>query len=355
MVLATRLFHTKIRLVLAITLLAAGMLFVHLHAQAAGGLVAAYNFDEGTGTSVADASGNGNTGTTSNTTWSTTGKYGKALTFNGTNSWVTVADNASLHATNGLTLEAWVNPTSNPSGIWQSVIMKQHTGDLDYALYRSNGTGKPEGVIYTTAERELPGTTSMTLNTWAHLSETYDGTTMRLYVNGVQVASKAQTGNINVSNGVLRIGGNSIWNEYFKGMIDDVRIYNRALSAGEIQTDMNTPVSSTPDTTAPSAPASPNQTGSTMTSATLGWTASTDNVGVTGYDVYMNGLPVNTTVTGTNYTFTGLACGQTYPVAVDAYDAAGNHSSQTSSTITTTACDTTAPTAPPGVGAAHGA
>ena len=54
-------------------------------AKAATGLVAAYGFDEGTGTTVTDASGNGNTGTTSNTTWAATGKYGKALQFNGTN------------------------------------------------------------------------------------------------------------------------------------------------------------------------------------------------------------------------------------------------------------------------------
>src|SRR5437868_14648664 len=59
---------------------------------AATGLVAAYGFGEGTGTSVTDASGNGNTGTTSNTTWTTAGKFGNALQFNGTNSWVTVND-----------------------------------------------------------------------------------------------------------------------------------------------------------------------------------------------------------------------------------------------------------------------
>src|SRR5207244_11752742 len=56
------------------------------------GLVAAYGFNEGSGTTVADASGNGNTGTVANTAWSTSGKYGKALSFNGTSSWVTIND-----------------------------------------------------------------------------------------------------------------------------------------------------------------------------------------------------------------------------------------------------------------------
>ena len=62
------------------------------------GLVAAYGFDEGSGTSTADRSGNANTGTVSNTTWAgaTAGKFGNALSFNGTNAWVTVATRARL-------------------------------------------------------------------------------------------------------------------------------------------------------------------------------------------------------------------------------------------------------------------
>ena len=52
----------------------------------------------------------------------------------------------------------------------------------------------------------------------------------------------AVTGAIGASTGMLRIGGNAVWGEYFKGLIDEVRIYNRALSAGEIQTDMVTPI-----------------------------------------------------------------------------------------------------------------
>jgi hypothetical protein len=63
---------------------------------------------------------------------------------------------------------------------------------------------------------------------------------MRLYVNGVLVATRAQTGNTTVSTGALRIGSNAVWGEYFSGAIDEVRIYNRALAAGEIVTDMNT-------------------------------------------------------------------------------------------------------------------
>jgi hypothetical protein len=82
------------------------------------------------------------------------------------------------------------------------------------------------------------------LNTWTHLTATYDASTLRLFVNGVQVGSQTTTGALLTSTGALRIGGNSIWGEHFAGLIDEVRIYNRALSQAEIQADMNAPVGS---------------------------------------------------------------------------------------------------------------
>jgi hypothetical protein len=88
----------------------------------------------------------------------------------------------------------------------------------------------------------LYGGTRLLASTWAHLAATYDGSTQRLYVNGVQVSSRAQTGPIAISSGPLRIGGNAVWGEYFQGRIDEVRIYNRALSQAEVQTDMITAI-----------------------------------------------------------------------------------------------------------------
>ena len=103
--------------------------------------------------------------------------------------------------------------------------------------------GRPATDVFTTADIGFSGPTALTLNTWIHLAATYDGTTLRLYVNGVQVATKATTGAIRVSTGALRIGGNSVWtNEWFAGLIDEVRVYNKALTATEIQADMTKPV-----------------------------------------------------------------------------------------------------------------
>ena len=93
------------------------------HARAATpGLVAAYGFSETTGTTTSDASGFNNTGTLVGAT-RVAGKYGNGLSFNGTSNLVRVPDSTSLDATTGLTLEAWVKPTT-VSG-WQTLVMKE--------------------------------------------------------------------------------------------------------------------------------------------------------------------------------------------------------------------------------------
>src|SRR5438128_8290987 len=91
----------------------------------------------------------------------------------------------------------------------------------------------------------------MSLNAWTHVAAAYDGSSMKLFINGVQAASRTQTGVMTASSGPLRLGGNALFGQYFSGTLDDVRVYNRALSASEIQTDMATPVTST--TPAPTA------------------------------------------------------------------------------------------------------
>ncbi|MFB4281840.1 LamG-like jellyroll fold domain-containing protein [Nonomuraea sp. MTCD27] len=205
------------------------------------GLVAAYGMNEGSGGTVADSSGNGNTGATSGTSWTASGRYGPALSFNGLYSWVNVPDSAGLRLTGGMTLEAWVRPSS-VSG-WRTVVMKRHSGGLAYALSAGAADQRPHVRVHTTAATDLPGAAALPLNTWSHLAATYDGAVLRLYVNGTQVAQRAITGAVRTDGGSLRIGGNGLLNQVFSGRIDEVRIYSRALTAAQIQTDMNSPVS----------------------------------------------------------------------------------------------------------------
>ncbi len=205
------------------------------------GLVGAYHFEEASGTTVVDASGKGNKGTISGATPITQGRFGKALSFDGVNDWVTINDAASLDLTTGMTLEAWVYPTVSMKD-WVDVVIKEATNAAAYYLVANSDTSRPATGVSIGGEQQLHGGSWLLANQWTHLAATYDGTSQRLYVNGTEVASRAQSGSIAVSNGVLRIGGNSIWGEFFKGRLDEIRVYNRALSTAEINGDRNTPI-----------------------------------------------------------------------------------------------------------------
>ena len=121
-------------------------------------------------------------------------------------------------------------------------------------------------------------------------------------------------------------------------------------AAGNVSTratlSASTSACATSDTTAPTTPSGLKTTGATPSSVSISWTGSTDNVGVAGYGIYLDGA-LKTSGTQTSYTLSNLNCGTSYNVAVDAYDAAGNRSSQATLATATSACpDTLAPTAP---------
>jgi hypothetical protein len=202
--------------------------------------VAAYNFDAGSGTTLTDLSGNGHTGTIAGATWTTAGKYGKALAFDGVNDWVTIADTPRLDFTTGATFMAWVYSTAT-SGI-RDLVVKEGTGVDIYNLYARNRGGRPESNIYVGGHNQVAEGAALATNAWVHVAGTYTGSVLRFYVNGVEVAQRAVSGAIVTSAGPLRLGGNSMWGEYFQGRLDDVRLYNRALAASEVQAAMTTPV-----------------------------------------------------------------------------------------------------------------
>ena len=202
------------------------------------------------------ASGNGNTGTVANATWSATGKFGKALSFNGTSSRVNVPDAAALHLTTGMTLEAWVNPAVGADGLARRDLQGQRQllprGVVEQRQQagrraRSSAAAR-RGVRHRPARDRHLGASG----------RTYDGAALRLYLNGTQVASAAAHRQHPTSTNALQIGSDSIYGQYFNGLIDEVRIYNIALSAAQIQTDMTTAIGGgapPPDTTPPTRPA----------------------------------------------------------------------------------------------------
>ncbi len=228
-----------------------------------------------------------------------------------------------------MTLEAWVNPASS-SASWRDVIYKGN--DNYYLESSSSGSGAPAGGgTFGGSNGNAFGTAALAANTWAYLALSYDGSTLRIYVNGTLVGSQAKTGAIASSTNQLQIGGDSIFGQFFSGMIDEVRVYNTALTAAQVQTDMTTPVSGgSSDTQPPSAPGTVTATAASSSEIDLSWSAATDNVGVTGYRIERcqgsgcsNFVEVGTS-TSTSFSDTGLAASTTYSYRVRAADAAKN-------------------------------
>jgi len=207
------------------------------------GLVAAYSFEEASGSTTEDLSGHDNTGTlVSNPVRTDAGRFGRALLFNGSSSYVNVPHSESLNLTKTVTLMAWCNPTVVTDS-YRNLVYKPE--DI-YFLEGFTPVPNTPRFYGTFSSANLNATTRLQANQWTHVAGTYDGATMRLYINGVQVASRSQTGPVLTSTYDLGIGGNSLNGQFFPGMIDEVRIYSRALSAAEIQSDMNSPIEGEP-------------------------------------------------------------------------------------------------------------
>lgn len=208
-----------------------------------GQLVLGLSLDTGSGTTALDTSGHNNNGSFgSGVIWDDVGKYGKALAFDGSSA-VTIQNSSSLQLVN-MTLELWVFPTAAYNE-YKSLIVKNY----DYLLYGWTPNDNPYcfasnpvgGIVSGTTDTIGCTNSALPLNTWTHLAVTYDGLAVKIYQDGALVRTLNSNAGIPVNSGVLQIGG-SQYGEYFVGKIDEVRVYSRALTQAEIQTDMITPV-----------------------------------------------------------------------------------------------------------------
>jgi parallel beta-helix repeat protein len=203
------------------------------------GLVLAMPFEDGSGTTVSDTSGNSNTGTAVGTpVWTGTsgGRYGNALTFDGLTQYITVADSNSLDLTQSFSISMWVKSTQANTD-YRSLIAKTATPlGPPYRLFASvGGECGAGGISGFTRANGVSGpedyacqATPLAINVWTHLAFTYDGATLTLYKNGVSIATQVHTGIMEQSTGVLYIGA-SEFGEYFKGLIDELRVYTYAI------------------------------------------------------------------------------------------------------------------------------
>jgi len=216
-------------------------------------LVGHWTFDGPDMTSnVADVSGSGNNGylngtfATATSTATNIGKIGQALSFNGTSNNVVTQDASSLDisGTSPISISAWIKLNSFPTGVspqYMSAVMTTETG-VGATIFDKgiivNDSQKFEFYFYDGSSRHAVSTTIASLGEWYHIVGEFNGSQGIIYVNGVQENTQAGSSTYDFASPQLLIGGRtggSVWTKYFDGQIDDVRIYNRALSASEVQ------------------------------------------------------------------------------------------------------------------------
>ncbi|MDP2933123.1 MAG: LamG domain-containing protein, partial [bacterium] len=199
------------------------------------GLVGYWAMNDGTGTKAGDSSGNGNTGTWSGTGshW-TDGKHGQAGNFNGSDDYVNAGNAASLNITDAITISAWVKTNMTNEGyILNKFDNSQGTGGYAIAVGRASagdfGYAVGGGADYFHSSGK-----KINDNIFHHVAVTHIGTVITFYVDGVFI--KTATHAVPASwSGNLGIGYSPKTGIYFfNGLIDDVRVYNRALSADEV-------------------------------------------------------------------------------------------------------------------------
>ena len=203
------------------------------------GLVGLWHFDDAkTSTYTWDSSGNLNTGTLHGGLYEVgrvTGKYGGALNFDGVNDYVDCGSDASLDITDEITIEAWVKLDvlfSSMIGDFPTHIRK--AGSWDCYGYKGGDDKIRFNVIDSLSTiRTLISNDAVVAGTWYHIVGTYDGSIQKLYINGVlQDETEAWSDTIKSKPANSITIGKA--NQFFEGTIDEVAVYNRALSQGEI-------------------------------------------------------------------------------------------------------------------------
>ncbi len=167
------------------------------------------------------------------------GSSGGAFSFNGTSSQLVVPNSSSLNVADALTLSAWVKPDTLTGT--RGIVIKDVSTGIDNSPYGLQ-QGNADIAMVTVSEANTTktintcGTTQLPVNTWTHVASTFNGSTVTLYVNGVRCSSTTTQTDIAPSTGALRIGQQKNgMNRWFSGDIDDVRVYDYAMSADTVR------------------------------------------------------------------------------------------------------------------------
>ena len=237
------------------------ILFSILPAQAgtriSTGLMAHYSFNEGSGISARDASGNGNHATLMNGAMWVTGKFGQAIQFSNPTDYLSIADSGETLNPQYISVSVWVKPATIGGGLPQYIVSKDRdccdfSGHGGYG-FRINPDGVLGGEIWLASSQSLlsaSGASRLTPGVWSHVAMVFNGTNIILYVNGVRdgVSPTIKQDTVQLSNKPLTVGVLSFeaptWYP-FRGQMDEIRLYSRVLSAQEIA-DLNGAVGGDP-------------------------------------------------------------------------------------------------------------
>jgi hypothetical protein len=193
----------------------------------------------GSGTVWADRSGNGNNGTLiGGSTFNSSN--GGVIVFDGTDDYASIPATPSVNIiTNTITFGAWCYPTV--SNKYQHILVKSVTESRQYGMWLSaNGTSQIfrnlNGVV---AQTNINISTPWSVNAWNYIMLVYNGSTVKIYLNGSEVFSENASGNITTTASNVNIGGEPTQSFFFNGRIAIAQIYNKALTAVEIKQNFN--------------------------------------------------------------------------------------------------------------------
>ncbi|HTS28946.1 MAG TPA: Ig-like domain-containing protein, partial [Bryobacteraceae bacterium] len=302
------------------------------------GLIGYWNLDEDSGTIAHDTSSSGYNGTVNNAAW-VAGKINSALSFTGNSSDV-VTPGIPLGST--FSVSAWVNSPVTQQGEYARVAETQYSPGF-YLGTNFAGTGYKfivNGAAGATANCGLSygcaegGSVSIG---WHLLTATFDGATARLYVDGVLVGS--DTGTAANTNLPLYIGRYFASNGFgWNGAIDEVRLYNRALSAAEVTAILNyTGGGAPPDTTPPAVSITAPAANATVSNTITVSANASDNVAVADVQFQLDGVNLGADLTTAPYSIswnTTLASNGTHTLTAIAHDTSGNKTTSTPVTVT---------------------
>jgi hypothetical protein len=218
----------------------AGSLTVAPWARSESGPVAAYGFDEGRGIVAADRAGRGHGVVLRDVGW-TKGKHGRALLFDGRSSIASVVHSRDIDRARRVTLEAWIRPDGK-SRRTQTIIAK--AGDRGVVAYGLRLSSRRLGGVVRIGKKtvRVAGRGRVKAGSWQFVALTYDGKTLRLYRNGSRVGKRRAKGAVSRSVRALTFGATAGRRQHFRGAIDNVRVYTRALTTGQLAKDRKTDV-----------------------------------------------------------------------------------------------------------------